>query len=187
MNWIAASIDIGLTYRGSDWFKATLAGEINPVYYVIMARTAKHYPLVSDPYITLKLKEKYISTPSFNISLSGTISLPNIKTTGKGHNLSPSDWKLWFSTAYIYTRYEHTVIDFYYTGALPSITFHWNTKKVIQVDHEAKLEGALLIPVGALYLQLGGGVMLNRTYYDSREIIKDHNYFINITGKTLKY
>ena len=87
-------------------------------------------------------------------------------------------------------RRKHTVPDMQIDIISLSpviVDAYWDNAERIQKDHSLRTEGALLIPIGRIYVQLGGGILFQRTYYDSEKISDHKNYFINITGRMLKF
>jgi hypothetical protein len=50
-----------------------------------------------------------------------------------------------------------------------------------------KIEGALLIPVGGMHLQIGGGRIFDAMNVDSGSVIRREKNYLNISGKILNF
>ena len=80
--------------------------------------------------------------------------------------MQPSNWKIWYSFSYGYYRLEHEYAYFIQdnVGSL----FHWFTGDAVVKGNNFTMEGALLIPVAGMYVQIGGGQIYS-TQYDNDE------------------
>ena len=121
---------------------------------------------------------------NLHFDLSGIISFPAFFSRKAGQPLRPSDWKLWFSAFFYLWKFPNETVQPYYTAA---DGWHWKTTKADMLSLSFTIEGALLIPIGGIHLQLGGGRIFNSAYLDSNPAGSEGVNFINISGRMLKF
>ena len=181
MRTLGPIIDAGFTYRGSDWIKLSLSGGIVPIFATWAKQTVSIFPLM-DPD-TADYSQNLSGSPYLYGDLSGTISLPKLLPLFRNQGFSPSNWKLWVSLLYDYSRLKYEDLGF----NLVEGKFVWIMPEVNVVTQSFKLEGALLIPLGGMHFQIGAGRIFDSMTADSGvQIRKDKNY-LNIAGKLLNF
>jgi len=176
-------IDAGFSYRGSDWFKASLSVGIVPVFGTWAKQNVSIVPLL-DPG-KADYSQKHWGSPYLYADLSGIISIPDFRVLARKEGLSPSGWKLWFSLVYDYSRLRYEILDFIFDENTSD--WSWYTPEREVVTQSFKIEGALLIPLGAMHLQIGGGRIFDSMTVDSGSLLRSGKNYLNISGKILKF
>lgn len=175
-------LDFGFTYRGSDWFKIAVSGGVIPVFGIWINHEISCSPLMANN--SYEGSQVNIGGPNFYADLNGIISLPGIFSKKKGQPVRPSDWKLWYSVFFYSWKLPNETVQPYWTMA---DDWHWAASKVDMLTANFTVEGALLIPIGGIYLQIGGGRIFSSTWVDSNHAGDEGTNFINISGKLLKF
>jgi hypothetical protein len=71
--------------------------------------------------------------------------------------------------------------------SIVSSTIYWPTRKVTPSRPFITLEGALLVPMGPIYLQLGGGFTTIISYVNSEKGDPYTKWFFNLSGKMFSF
>jgi len=180
MNMLGPLIDLGFTYRGSKWFKASLSGGISPIFATWAKQSVSIIPLLEPD--NADYSQNHFGSPYIYMDLSGTICLPKITAMIKKQSAEPSDWKAWVSLLYDYSRLQYEVLDFIYDGN----KFSWYTPEQTVKNQSFKLEGALMIPLGAMYFQIGAGRIFDSITADSGSALKHEKNYLILSGRNGK-
>ncbi|MDR0302798.1 MAG: hypothetical protein LBI04_10875 [Treponema sp.] len=176
MQTLGPLVDAGFTFRGSEWFKASLSAGAVPVFLTWAEQSVSIVPLLDPDHADYS--QSHWGSPYLYGDLSGIISIPRFKQP-----LEPSGWKLWFSFLFDYSSLQYEVLDFKYESS----KFNWYTPERTVVSRSFKIEGALLIPISGMHLQIGGGRIFDSMTVDTGSAIKHEKNYLNISGKIINF
>lgn len=169
-------LDIRFSFLGSKWFKPSLSAGAVPVFKTWAEQQVSIVPLL-DPN-RADYSQNHWGSPYLYADLSVVIYLPKpVKP------LEPSKWSLWFSMSFDYSRLQYEVLDFKYEGG----DFNWYTPERTVVSKSFKIEGALLIPLGGMHLQVGVGRIFDSITADSDSAIRQEKNYVNISGRIINF
>jgi len=174
-------LDAGYSFRGSEWFKTSLSVGVVPVFLTWAKQKVSIVPLLDPDHADYS--QNHWGSPYVYWELNGAVSLPRAGELVREKSFSPSNWKLWFSLIYDYSRLKYEVLDFNFDGS----AFIWYTPERTVDTRSFKIEGALLIPIGGMHLQIGGGRIFDTITADSGSAIRREKNFLNISGKILNF
>jgi hypothetical protein len=173
---LGPALDAGFSFRGSQWFKVSLSAGAVPVFLTWAEQKVSIVPLLSPD--NADYSQNHWGSPYLYAELNGTISLPRL-----GRTSGPSNWMIWFSMLYDYSRLQYEALDFKFDGS----DFSWYAPERTAVSQSLKIEGALLIPFGGMHLQIGGGRMFDSITVDSDSALRHDKNYLNISGKIISY
>jgi hypothetical protein len=171
----------GFVFRGSEWFRGFLSGGAVPVFATWAKQDVTIVPLL-DPG-RADYSQNHWGSPYLYGDLSAIISLPDFKALARKQGTVPSNWKLWFSLLYDYSRLQYEILDFEFVGN----KFNWYTPERTVAAQSFKIEGALLIPMGGAHLQIGAGRMFDSMTVDSGSLLRTEKNYLNISGKVIPF
>jgi len=174
-------LDAGFSFRGSQWFKASLSVGVVPVFVTWAEQKVSIVPLLDPDHA--EYSQNHWGSPYVYCDLSGVFSLPHVIELAREKTFRPSNWKLWFSLIYDYSSLRYEVLDFNFDGH----DFIWYTPERTVETQSFKIEGALLIPVGGMHLQVGGGRIFDSMTVDSGTAIRHEKNYLIISGKILNF
>ena len=174
MRTLGPILDAGVTYRDSNWVNVTLSVGVVPIFATWTKQKTSIVPLMS--HDSADNSQNHWGSPYLYCDLNWMLSLPKL-------NATPSDWKIALSILFDYSRLQFKDSDFTYD----STRFNWYFPEREVVTRSFKLEAALLIPLGEMYLQIGLGRIFDSIKVDSGAAIRsDKNYF-NIAARVIQF
>jgi hypothetical protein len=169
-------LDVGFSFLGSQWFKASLSAGTVPIFLTWAEQKVSIVPLL-DPN-RADNSQNHWGSPYLYADLSATVSLPRLLKSSE-----PSNLKLWFSMSFDYSRLQYEILDFKFDGG----NFGWYTPEREVVSQSFKIEGALLIPLGGMHLQIGAGRIFDSITVDSGSAIQQERNYVNISGRVINF
>jgi len=171
--------DFGYTLTGGKWFIGSVSISVVPIFATWANQTVSIVPLLIPG--KAKYSQNLSGSPYIYGDLSGTISIPQLRAIINHQGIVPSDWKLWISILYDYSRLQYEILDFNYDGS----KFIWYTPKEIVVSQSLKIEGALMIPIKGMYFNIGGGHIFDSMAVNSGTTVRNDSNYLIISGKLL--
>ena len=165
-------LDLGYTFHGWEWLNVSVSAGVVPIFATWAKQNVSIVPLLGTD--KAEYSQSHSGSPYLYADLSGMISLP-------GRSLNPSNWKLWFSLLYDYSNLRYELLDFKFDGS----DFNWYNRETTVRYQSFKIEGALLIPIGGMHLQIGGGRVFDSMTFDSGPAVDRGRNYLNIAGKII--